>query len=196
MNSLTQVHVTVGGGKMKGIPSVNTSSLKNKFCEVASKVKGSVCSVCYSNRLTKFRKQLEIKITLNSKLLSERRLQEHELPAFNNLFVRFNSFGEIINETHMENLIAIAERNPYTTFGLWTKRSDIVLKFRKRDNIKYIFSVSKLDGKIPKPEVLEYFDKAFIVVSDNTGVNCSGACLDCRLCYTDNDITIIKEQKK
>jgi hypothetical protein len=196
MNSLTNVHVTIGGGKMKGIPSINTSSLNNSFCKLASEVKGSVCSICYSNKLSKFRKNLEVKLNLNSEVLSSRLLEQRELPAFNNLFARFNSFGEIINETHMANLIAIAERNPYTTFGLWTKRSDIVMKFPKIDNIKYVYSVSKLDGKLPKPAVMDYFDKAFVVVSDKKDINCMGSCMDCKLCYTTNDTVLIREQKK
>ena len=107
MNSLTQVHVTVGNGKMNNIPSISVSSLTNDFCQLMSKVKGSVCGVCYSNRLSQFRKNLEVKLLHNSALLSEKLLTDRELPTFNNRYVRFNSFGELINDIHMENLIAI-----------------------------------------------------------------------------------------
>lgn len=196
MNSLTQVHVTTGNGKMKNIPSISVSSLTNDFCQLMSNVKDSVCGVCYSNRLSKFRKNLEVKLLHNSALLSENLLTDKELPVFNNRYVRFNSFGEIINDIHMENLIAIAKKNPYTNFGLWTKRTDIVLKYDKIPNIKYIFSVSKIDGSCTDKKVLDYFDKTFTAISNKENANCHGACADCMLCYTDNDVKVIKERKK
>ena len=196
MNSLTQVHVTTGNGKMKNIPSISVSSLTNDFCQLMSNVKDSVCGVCYSNRLSKFRKNLEVKLLHNSTLLSENLLADKELPVFNNRYVRFNSFGEIINDIHMENLIAIAKKNPYTNFGLWTKRTDIVLKYDKIPNIKYIFSVSKIDGECTDRKVLDYFDKTFTAISNKENANCHGACADCMLCYTDNDVKVIKARKK
>jgi hypothetical protein len=196
MNSLTKVHVTIGNGKMKNIPSISVSSLTNDFCQLMSKIKGSVCGVCYSNRLSKFRKNLEVKLLHNSALLSEKLLTDRELPTFNNRYVRFNSFGELINDIHMENLIAIAKKNPYTNFGLWTKRTDIVLKYDKIPNIKYIFSVSKIDGECTDKKVLDYFDKTFTAVPTKDNANCHGACIDCMLCYTDNDVKVIRERKK
>lgn len=196
MNKLSNVHITTGSGKLQGFPSVNVSSLENEFCKIASQVKGSICSSCYSNRLSKMRKNLEIRLLGNSALLSERILIESEIPTFNNRYVRFNSYGELINKTHMINLLNIARKNPYTTFGLWTKRADIVMEFNKESNIKYIFSVSKVDGKCSNKRVLDYFDKVFIAMSSAEGTNCTTNCMSCMLCYTDNAVTVIKEKKK
>ncbi len=193
----TPVHVTTGGGKMKGIPSVNTSSLKNKFCQAMSKVKGSICSSCYSNRYSKFRTSLEKRLIQNSELLSSRLLTDQEIPMFNSLFVRFNSFGEIINNTHYLNLMAIAKKNPQSTFGLWTKKYAIVMKYEKVDNIKYIYSLSEVDGESPSVKIRNWFDKVFMVQSKkDERINCYQSCIDCLLCYTDNDVKVIREKKK
>ena len=63
-------------------------------------------------------------------------------------------------------------------------------------NIKYIFSVSKIDGECTDKKVLDYFDKTFTAVSTKDNANCHGACIDCMLCYTDNDVKVIRERKK
>ncbi len=196
MNKLSNVHITTGSGKLQGFPSVNVSSLDNEFCKIVSQKNDTICKSCYSNRLSKLRKNLEIRLLGNSALLSGRVLEDSELPVFNNRYVRFNSYGELINETHMQNLINIAKKNPYTTFGLWSKRANIVMKFDKVPNIKYIFSVSKIDAEFTNQGILKYFDKVFIVTTSSEGNNCTTNCMSCMLCYTDNAVTVIKEKKK
>jgi hypothetical protein len=96
----------------------------------------------------------------------------------------------------MQNLINIAKKNPHTTFGLWTKRLSIVLAFEKVENIKYIYSVSKVDAKKYKKWVLNYFDKVFMATTSKEGNNCTTNCMSCMLCYTDNDVIEIRERKK
>ena len=197
-NILSHVHITTGEGKMKNIPSINVSSLSNSFCKLMSANKKSVCGKCYSNRYSKMRPLLEKKLLDNSELLSLNILSEEEVPSLNSRFVRFNSFGEIINDIHYQNLIKIAKKNPFTTFGLWTKRSDIVMKYPKEPNIKYIYSVSMINGKKPPENVMEWFDKVFIVHKKDTKeeINCHGACINCLICYTNNPVKIINEKVK
>lgn len=192
-NKLSQIHITTGSGKMSEIPSINTSSLTNHFCRSLADKPDLVCFKCYSDRLSKLRPSLEKRLLQNSVLLSQKLIPLTELPVLNARFARFSSFGEIINETHFENFINIARRNPYTTFGLWTKRSDIVMKYPKEPNIKYIFSVAKVDGGKPNDSILKYFDKTFTAVSKTKPANCAGSCINCLLCYTDNDVTDIRE---
>ena len=195
-NVLSLVHISKGSGKMLDIPSINTSSLTNPFCIAKSK-QDIVCNKCYSNRLTKLRPSLERKLLANGALLSSRELLPEELPKLNARYARFSSFGEIINVQHYLNLCAIAKHNPYTTFGLWTKRYNIIKKYPKVENIKYIFSVEKVDNDKPLPaEILEFFDKTFSVVSKGEPANCFGSCIDCLVCYTDNEITSIREHIK
>jgi hypothetical protein len=198
LNQLSQVHITTGDGKMEGIPSINVSSLANEFCKKLSEIKGTVCNKCYSNRYSKMRPNLENKLLLNSELLSERLLMPSELPVLNAKYARFNSFGELINETHYMNLMSIASHNPFTTFGLWTKRADIVMEFPKVENIKYVYSVTKIGNNEPSKAIIDYFDKIFIVHSreSTTTMNCYGKCLSCLLCYSDNKTKIIDERIK
>ena len=118
MNTRTPVHITIGSGKMIDITSVNVSSQENTFCQSMVKAKNTVCTKCYSNRYSKMRPSLEKRLIENSKVLSEQLLSKTEIPLFNARYVRFNSFGEIINDTHYKNLIAIAQENPHTVFGL------------------------------------------------------------------------------
>ena len=197
MNSRTPVHITRGSGKMEHILSVNVSSLENTFCQTMSKQENTVCSKCYSNRYAKMRPALEKRIIENGDLLSKRRILPEESPLFNARYVRFNSFGEIINELHYENLLLIAEMNPHTNFGLWTKRSNIVMKYPKSPNIKYVYSVLSLGESKVGAEVEKYFDKIFHVRrKGEVEFNCLGKCIDCLVCYTDNDIKHIHEKVK
>lgn len=196
MNKLSPVHITTGSGKLSNMTSVNVSSLDNNFCQLMSSKKDTVCGKCYSNRYAKLRPTLEDALMRNTELLGSRLLEPYEVPTFNAHYVRFNSYGELINEVHYLNLIQIAMRNPYTTFGLWTKRADIVMKYPKESNIKYIYSVPKIDGKIPRQEYLDFFDKVFIVQSTDENQNCHGKCIDCLLCYSDNETTVIRERVK
>jgi hypothetical protein len=177
---------------MEGIPSINTSSLNNRFC-IAKSQTDTVCSRCYSNRYAKLRPSLENKLLQNTVLLSSRILSDHELPVINARYVRFSSFGELENETHFINLVNTARRNTFTTFALWTKRHEIVMKFPKEPNIKYIYSVSAIDGHCHSKKILEYFDKTFTAVSKGQQSNCHGACFDCLLCYSTNNVKHIRE---
>ena len=194
------IHITTHKGKLAGIPSINTSSLTNPYCVERSKREGTICSKCYSNSLSKIRKQLENKLKMNSAVLSDKIIPFERLPLFNNLYVRLSSFGDLINMTHLKNLFNIARKNPKTTFALWTKRTDLIKKADSRiylPNLIVIYSNPIIDK--PIYEVPNRFDKVFQVFSKGYGVNINcGAknCLSCLSCYELNDITIINERVK
>lgn len=182
---------------MENISSVNVSSLNNSFCKKMVEAKNTVCGKCYSNRYSKLRPTLEKRLLENSDVLSTRLLLQYETPLFNARYVRFNSFGEIINDIHYLNLLQIANHNPHTTFGLWTKRSDIVMKFPKEKNIKYIHSALHIDSPKASQAILEFFDKVFVVKKKHSeDINCNSKCMECLLCYTDNDVKFINEKLK
>ena len=72
---------SVMSGKLKGIPALNTSPLTNNYCKSQAKNKDSICSECYSIRMLQtFRKNAVPKFELNTKILSSRLLEAHELP--------------------------------------------------------------------------------------------------------------------
>ena len=116
--------------------------------------------------------------------------------------MRFNAHGELINSTHLVNLVKICIKNPSVTFALWTKRKDIVIKYfdklgYKPKNLKLIFSNSIINTIIEPPK---YFDSTFNNVDQDymkEKQNCTGQkCIDCLLCYTHNDTKQIVEAIK
>jgi hypothetical protein len=186
---------SVGSGKMLGIPSLNTDTTSNKFCQgmYNSSKENLICRECYSmSMLNTFRKNCKPKFLNNSKYLSSKIHSREYLPICPSNIGRFHSHGELINSNHLENLMNVCLNQPMTTFSLWTKRKNIVSRVLKnRDkpkNLILIYSnryVDKLDVKLPK-----HFDKVFSNVSSNTSnVNCDSKCLDCMKCYTLGETT-------
>ena len=191
---------SVGSGKMLGIPSLNTDTTTNKFCQgmYNSNKDNLICRDCYSmSMLTTFRKNCKPKFLNNSKFLSEKVHPRQYLPICPSNIGRFHSHGELINSNHLYNLINICLNQPMTTFTLWTKRKNIVTRVLKNvdkpKNLILVYSnpyIDKLGVKLPK-----HFDKVFNNVSKHSNnVNCSRKCIECMMCYTiDNPETQIIE---
>lgn len=198
------IHITKhrDGRKMEGMQSINTNSLTNKFC-ISSAKKDMICKSCYGNRQLKYYGNMVKPLQANSELLSGYKLREDDIPVINANIFRFNSFGELINETHFRNLNMIAFRNPETTFALWTKRVRIVhnyySKYSKPDNLILVQSSYKVNHE---DEMHQYFDKVFTVYnkwyasSYGIVINCHSRCNDCRLCYSKATTESIKEIKR
>lgn len=192
---MNHVHLTTGSGKLAGITSINTPTSTNPFCQAMQKT-DSVCKSCYAQRYEKLRPNVVTAFERNL-FLSERELLPLELPAINTQIARFASYGELINMMHFINLLRIALANPQTVFTLWTKRYGIVhraLKGRsKPDNLILIYS-SPVVGKVSAlPKGFDKVFTAFAKGTDTTGINCHGACNNCRLCYSHNNTTFINE---
>lgn len=192
---MSVVHITSGSGKMLGISSINTPTTKNPFCDKMRQVENSVCSKCYAAQYESFRPTLVTALHRNM-FLTEREITQRETPVINAQIFRFDSYGELHNRVHFENLIRICEYNPETIFTLWTKRKDVVhsvLKQRdKPTNLILIYSSAYLDKSVRVPK---NFDKVFTVHSKNstTDINCHGSCNTCRLCYSHNSVRYINE---
>ena len=138
----------------------------------------------------------------NSDYLSSKVHDLEYLPTILQAFFRFNAHGELINLTHLENLVNIAKKNPHCRFALWTKRNDLIVKYFKDNdkpsNFVLVYSnpmISTVMGKLPK-----HFDKTFNNVLEDEKVelqNCTGQkCKDCLLCYSLNDVQVIVEKVK
>ena len=113
--------------KMDSIPSLNTSALQNEYCIAMSKT-DAVCKSCYAQRAEKCRKTMSDNFVENSRVLSDDLLTVEQIKALkiNSVIFRFHSFGELINEIHFLNFLAICNCYPLTMFSLWSKRSNIV----------------------------------------------------------------------
>jgi hypothetical protein len=187
-------------GKLAGLQAVNSNPLTNPFCQTMAKVKGSICSHCYScSMLNGYRRNCIPAFEHNGKLLSAGLIPENQHPVFKTDLVRFHAHGELINLDHLLNLWNIAISNPTKTFGFWTKRKDLLKQAYDLGaicppNVIMIYSNPAIDKPIKPPR---YFNKSFNVVSDNNGVNCGAAsCNTCRKCYQLSGPSVIVEQLK
>tara|TARA_R100001369_G_C3261732_1_gene158279 strand:+ start:54 stop:767 length:714 start_codon:yes stop_codon:yes gene_type:complete len=162
MNTQT-LHVTKGAFKLELINSINTNTLTNDYCIKQKENTEIICNKCYSFTTLNFRKTMVTVLQKNSNLLSTSIIEWDNLPRVFDLYFRFSSHGELINEIHLENFNNICLKNPKTNFTLWSKRFDIVKKFYdnndKPSNLILIYSNPKLDKPLTK--LPKHFDKTF-----------------------------------
>ena len=160
---IPKLHISKGSFKLEKIDNISTNTLSNKYCIKQNKKNNIICKVCYSFKGLNFRKTMIPLLENNSKLLSTNIIDIDFLPIIYNIYFRFNSHGELINEIHLINLINIVNKNKHCNFALWTKRNDIIKKYfdknNKPDNLILIYSNSKLNNPMNKPP--KYFNKTF-----------------------------------
>jgi len=186
---------SVGSGKMTGIPSLNTNTLTNVFCQAMNKgAENKICAQCYSvNMLQGFRKNCTTKFESNSEFMSAAVHDLTALPPCPANIGRFHSHGELINITHLINIFNICKGQRLTTFTLWTKRNNLINRIfdkrrkeyqRRPANLILIYSNPDLDKVMTEPP--PYFDKVFNNVTDHNrpDINCVGKCIKCMTCYT------------
>lgn len=202
---MEKIHISKMTGKLDGFQAISTNTMTNEYCikQNAKNDNNNICKHCYSHTMLRsYRKNMQPSLQRNSDLLSDRILSTEELPTVLNAFFRFNAHGELINETHLINLVNIALHNPHCNFALWTKRNDIIAKyFRSNDkpkNFILVYSNPKISNileKLPK-----HFDKTFNNVLEHEHIekqNCTGQqCKSCLLCYQHNGVSTIVEKVK
>lgn len=189
-------------GKMNRMISINTNSLTNPFCIEQRKNTKYICSHCYGTKYLKFRKNAPIKYQKCGDFLSSRLLKNNEIPLINNLYVRFHSFGEIINDIHLKNIYIITKRNPKVNFSLWTKRIEMIEQEKEQKPINLILIQSNPYINNPNYTKHSMFDKLFSVYTkdyvkkNDIKINCQKKCINCLMCYQKNNITNINEIMK
>ena len=208
--------ISNGMGKMEKIRSISTNTLTNDFCKKmnASKNKLIICGHCYSvDSLEAGRFPNQVKaLQRNSDILGNKELLEKEIYQnymFNDVIFRLQSHGDLINELHLKNLMAIVKANKWTTFALWTKRKNVIKEYfdkhEKPENLILVYSNPLINKVIDARSKYKpvYFDKVFNNVDKDymkEKQNCTGQkCFDCRRCYSksikSNDNTIIEAVK-
>lgn len=201
---MSKLKVSKMSGKLDGIQAMNTSPLDNPFCVTRHNNNIGVCGECYSQNMCKtFRANAAKVWKRNGDILSKEIIPDESLPRFSTCFVRFSAHGELINETHLINLLNMAKKNPRSTFSIWTKRPQlfrrVIDKHGKPDNLIAIFSVTEINY-VPM-RIPSGFDKVFCVVTEGSEyasmINCGDKkCIDCELCYTRNNTDVIIEKLK
>jgi hypothetical protein len=200
-------------GKLKDIQAINTNTLSNDFCkkENQSNNPDKICTICYSvYMLETFRKSCVDAWENNSVMLSTVLYTVADFVSmkikFKNDIFRIHGHGEFINQTHLHNICNLSFAYPEITFAVWSKRIDLVRKFKKwldgkgynfPSNLILIYSNPKINNILSTPP--RPFHKVFNNVSDTHPLeNCTGQnCNDCRLCYSfDKEVKIIVESTK
>lgn len=184
------------GGKMSGIPSISTSALCNEFCTSCSGC-GLAPQHCYAKKYIKLRPALAAKLESNTEFYTNIILSSNDIPTINAAICRFESFGELQNETQLYNYCNIAYNNEHCNFTLWTKRPEIIAAYAEKhvlpDNLNKIFS-SPVINQSKYEEYMELYGGLFNAVftvytkeyaaKHNININCGGRhCLDCMKCY-------------
>jgi hypothetical protein len=92
-------------GKLDGFRAISTNTVTNPFCQKMNTSGDTICRLCYSHEMLKsYRKNMQPSLQRNSDLLSDRVLDQSELPTILDAFFRINAHGELINATHLENI--------------------------------------------------------------------------------------------
>ena len=199
--NMDKLHITKGSVKMAGVFSINTPSSENPFCFQMSKT-DAICKSCYAMRYEAFRPNLKPAFKRNMVLLRSKKYKPEKFASFR--FMRLHSYGELFGYVHFTNFVKLALHNPKTNFTLWTKRKNVIQSYLVKggiipSNLFLVYSNPIIDKEVKR--VPKGFTKVFNVFtkkgSENVTINCgSKKCLDCKLCYTSNDIKVINEHKK
>lgn len=200
-------------GKMEGISSISTAVTLNPFCQEQQKVEGSICSHCFAEAMMKMYDALDAKLARNTEILTKEILPDELLPdTTGHKIWRFESFGDLNNETQLINYLNITRKNPSTRFTLWTKRYKLVHDyFAEHDvpenftlilssmmvNVKMPLTFMKKLGKFKTGQLKSFtvYDKDYIKEHwEELNLNCgSRFCMGCRLCYDKNEVEEISE---
>lgn len=203
---ITGLHFTVKhNGKMKGMQSLSTSSLCNKYCQAYSKDPNKVCYKCYAQAQMKCYTNMQPCLERNTKILTESIIDKKYLPYINAAIFRFEAFGDIQNETQVINYFNICKKNKHVKFALWTKNPGIISRVIKNGNAKpknlQIVLSSHYLNEQANINRFKFVDKIFTVYTkdyikeNNINTNCKGeSCLACQKCYHRSNVIYINEE--
>lgn len=196
--------ITKHSGKMQNINSLSTYKLVCATCLKLKDNKKTICFNCYADRTLSLYKQLAPSLIFNTLLLKYTKLHARQIPVINDLYFRFESFSDLQNEQHLLNLYAIARKNPYTQFALWSKNYKLLIQHKIPRNVNIILSSPFLNmrlwsfntlSEILKNKCDAKSVKLFTVYDDeqikSVDQNCAKKCATCLKCYKKNDKTII-----
>lgn len=193
-------------GKMEGMVSISTSVTTNERCAKNAQIKGSICEKCFAAKQMKIFPTMEKPMVENQRILTSEILPPEKLPIINNLYFRFEAFGDLNNDIQVINYFNICKKNPRVKFALWTKNPDYIAQainagHEKPDNLNIVLSSLFINKERPNP--FSFVDKVFTVYDgetidrENVNINCgANNCFSCGLCYEKNNVVQIREKLK
>ena len=204
---ISGLHFTTNhSGKMAGMVSISTSVTTNERCKKNAEIKGSICEKCFASKQMKVFPSMEKPMAENQRILTSEILPADKLPTINNLYFRFEAFGDLNNATQVKNYFNICYKNPRVKFALWTKNPDYIAEairdgYEKPENLNIVLSSLFINEERKNP--FPFVDKVFTVYDSNyieaarVEINCGAKnCFECGLCYEKNGVQIINEKLK
>ena len=187
-------------GKMAGMPAITTSLLCNENCKKLSNIIGTVCEKCYAIKYVKSRPNVQKVYEENTMLLTSSIIPRKQLPFINAAYCRLESFGDIVNATHLQNYVNLVKKNNHCVFSLFTKNYTVVFNYFKERKQPKNLSIVISSLIINEPFNIDYLSetnltnvKIFTVYSkpyangNNVIINCGKTrCIDCLRCYKPN----------
>ncbi len=191
-------------GKMTGMPAITTSMLCNEHCQKLTNIIGTVCEKCYTKKYLSCRPNVEKTYAQNSDLLSASIIPIKQLPFINATMCRLETFGDIVNTTHLHNYVNLIKKNNHCMFSLFTKNYTVVFDYFKQHkqpkNLSIVisslilnepFDVKFIENTaLTNVKIFTVYTKTF-AKGNNVIINCGkNRCIDCRRCYTKNKTPI------
>lgn len=193
-------------GKMAGMASISTAVTTNDRCAKNAKIPGSICEKCFAAKQMKIFPSMETPMANNQRILTSEILPMEKLPIINNIYFRFEAFGDLNNATQVINYFRICYKNPRVKFALWTKNPDYIeaainAGYEKPHNLNIVLSSLFINKE--RKNTFDFVDKVFTVYDpqyieqNEIEINCGARnCFSCGLCYEKNGITVINEKLK
>jgi hypothetical protein len=193
-------------GKMAGMASISTSVTTNERCKKNASIKGSICEKCFAAKQMKFYPSMENCMVENQRILTSEILPLEKLPIINNLYFRFEAFGDLNNDIQVINYFNMCYKNPRVKFALWTKNPDFIKAaiaqgYAKPENLNIVLSSLFINKE--RVNKYDFVDKVFTVYDpkhieeNNVNINCgANNCFSCGLCYEKNGVRVINERLK
>lgn len=193
-------------GKMAGMASISTAVTTNERCAKNAKIPGSICEKCFAAKQMKIFPSMESPMVNNQRILTSEILPMEKLPIINNIYFRFEAFGDLNNATQVINYFRICYKNPRVKFALWTKNPDYIeaainAGYEKPHNLNIVLSSLFINKE--RKNTFDFVDKVFTVYDpqyieqNEIEINCGARnCFGCGLCYEKNGITVINEKLK
>ena len=191
-------------GKMEGMPAITSSMLCNETCAKLRATPGTVCEKCYTLKYLQSRPSVEKCYRENTELLTKSIIPIHQLPFINAAMCRLESFGDIVNATHLQNYINLIKKNNHCVFSLFTKNYTVVFNYFKTHkqpkNLSIVISSLLLNTpfdinaltqiNLTNIKIFTVYTKAY-VRENSIVINCGkNRCIDCRRCYKLNKTPI------
>ena len=191
-------------GKMAGMSAITSSMLCNEYCERLRSISGTVCEKCYTLKYLQSRPSVEKCYRENTELLTKSVIPIHQLPFINAAMCRLESFGDIINATHLQNYINLVKKNNHCMFCLFTKNYTVVFNYFKThkqpQNLSIVISSLLLnqpfdvrflaDIPLKNVKIFTVYSKPY-AKGNGVVINCGkNRCIDCQRCYKPNKTPI------